>query len=313
MADLAAFAQASAALRQGSKSFHGASRLFDASTRRSVVLLYGWCRHCDDVIDEQYLGFATTTAPARDAAARLAALRTSTLEACTIGAHPAEPVFAGLAEVVMRHRLPSRYPLAHLDGFAMDAAGRRYRDADELLDYCWHVAGVVGVMMALIMGTREEDTLDRASDLGIAFQLTNIARDVIDDAQAGRVYLPADWLAEAGIDPAEIAGLADRTGLAAVSARLIDLAEPYYASAAIGLRALPARSAWSIATALRVYRAIGHKVRARGAAAWDERVVTGRPEKFRHLLAAMLPATATAIIGPGASRPPRDALWTRPA
>ncbi len=313
MADQEAFAQARAALRRGSKSFHGAARLFDPATRRSVVLLYAWCRHCDDVIDEQHLGFAAPAAPAPDIATRLAGLRANTILACTPGALPAEPVFAGLAEVVARHHLPPRYPLAHLDGFAMDAAGRRYRTEADILDYCWHVAGVIGVMMALIMGARDDETLDRASDLGIAFQLTNIARDVIDDARAGRVYLPTDWLDAEGIDPAGIAGLAERARLAAVTARLIDLAEPYYASAAIGLRALPARSAWSIATALRVYRAIGRKVRARGAAAWDRRVVTSKPEKLCHLLAASLPATVAATRGPGQRRPPRDALWTRPA
>lgn len=311
MPDGVAITQARQALRQGSKSFHGAARLFDAPTRRSVTLLYAWCRHCDDVIDEQILGFRTNApASAHTITHRLVTLREQTIAACA--GRASDPIFLGLAEIVARHQIPARYPLAHLDGFAMDAAGRSYQTEADTLDYCWHVAGVVGVMMAIIMGADNDTTLDRASDLGIAFQLTNIARDIIDDARAGRIYLPADWLRDANIDPATIADMPDRTALAAVATRLIDLAEPYYQSAAIGLRALPARSAWSIATALRVYRSIGRKVRTLGPHAWNTRVRTSKLEKLAHLLAASIPAAQAATIG-APDGPDRATLWTRPA
>ena len=95
--------------------------------------------------------------------------------------------------------MPHRYPLEHLDGFVMDVEGREYHTLTDTVEYCYHVAGVVGVMMAYIMGVRDEPTLDRATDLGLAFQLTNICRDVVEDAEVGRVYLPLDWLTEAGV------------------------------------------------------------------------------------------------------------------
>jgi len=107
-------------------------------------------------------------------------------------------VFAGLARVVQTHDIDHRHPYDLLKGFEMDVSDRIYNTVDDILDYSYHVAGVVGVMMAHIMGVRDAATLNRASDLGLAFQLTNIARDVVDDARAGRVFIPKDLLKQHG-------------------------------------------------------------------------------------------------------------------
>lgn len=270
------------AIRAGSKSFAAASRLFDRPTRESATLLYAWCRHCDDVVDDQQLGFRNRRGAATTPAERLAGLEEATADAMR-GGPLAGPAFAALAEVVRRHALPAELPLAHLRGFRMDVDGRSFGTLDDTLDYSWHVAGVVGIMMARIMGVRDAATLDRACDLGLAFQLTNIARDIVEDAGAGRLYLPADWLADAGIAPEEVADPARRERLAAVAARLVDAAEPLYESAAIGIAALPTRAAWAIATARGVYRQIGLEVKARGPRAWDRRVSTSRAAKLRHV------------------------------
>ena len=184
------------------------------------------------------------------------------------------PAFAALQEVAQRHALPERYAQEHLRGFAMDAHGREYITIDDALEYCYHVAGVVGLMMAMIMGAKGEATLDRACDLGLAFQLSNIARDIVEDARNDRCYLPAQWLSEEGVPRKELALPAHRPAVARLAARLVDLAEPYYAYANQGLPALPLRSAWAIATARGVYREIGIQVKARGAPAWDQRVST---------------------------------------
>ena len=192
----------------------------------------------------------------------------------------------------------------------MDVEGARIETLDDCCRYCYHVAGVVGVMMAYVMGARGGDTLDRASDLGIAFQMTNIARDVLEDAHAGRVYLPEEWLREAGVSPAEIALPEHRSAVHSVTRRLLEEAERYYASARVGLARLPFRSAWAVATARRVYRDIGRLVRERGPRAWDQRASTGRGRKIALALAAAGDATATR----GVSREPpgsRDGLWTR--
>ncbi|HYF58736.1 MAG TPA: phytoene/squalene synthase family protein [Burkholderiaceae bacterium] len=308
-----ALADSHAAIRVGSRSFAAAARLFPADVRDDIVSLYAWCRHCDDVVDGQVMGYgrAVDVAPDdRDAAReRLAALRRETVEVLG-GAPGASPPFVALARVLRRHPIPARWPLDHLDGFAMDVEGTRYATLDELLGYCWRVAGVVGTMTATIMGARDPRVLDRACDLGVAFQLTNIARDVVDDARAGRAYLPGEWLAAAGVPPDALADPAHRAALAAVAARLLDAAEPYYASARIGLRALPPRSAWAVATALSTYRAIGTRVRELGPRAWDARASTSGAAKLGHALAALPSALRVRRVPPGAS--PRSGLFTRP-
>ena len=292
----------------GSKSFAAAARLFDAATRRSVLMLYAWCRHCDDVVDGQELGFNVPSA-SHDAGAALAQLQDLTRRAYA-GEPMADPAFAAFQEVALRHRIDPRFALDHLAGFAMDVDEARYETIDDTLRYCYHVAGVVGLMMASIMGAREPSVLDRACDLGLAFQLTNIARDIVDDARIGRCYLPAAWLREAGIPLDEIALPRHRPALARVAARLVDHAEPYYTSAHAGLAALPLRSAWAIATARRVYRQIGIEVKRRGPYAWDTRASTSKAAKLWLLLRGGLDALSSRIRTKPA---PRPALWNRPA
>ncbi len=295
-------------INAGSKSFAAAARLFDEPTRRSAVMLYAWCRYCDDVIDGQTLGHGQVDGRRDGAAERIAEL-----EAMTRRVYRGEPVenrnLRALAEVVRRHAIPERFPMEHLAGFRMDVEGHRFRTIEDTLRYSYGVAGAVGIMMAMIMGVRDDHVLDRACDLGIAFQLTNIARDIIEDAQIGRIYLPEDWLAEAGIPSGKITAPQYRAALAGCAGRLLSLADQYYDSAAAGISALPLRSAWAIATARAVYRQIGDKVIASGARAWDSRVSTSRRDKLRHVVGGAMLALASRR-----GRPiPRAAdLWTRP-
>lgn len=304
-----ALEQAMRTIAVGSKSFAAAARLFDAATRESAVLLYAWCRHCDDVIDGQQLGHgqAAESAGGADVLDRLEA---RTRLACTDAAID-DPVFAGLQHVVQRHGIPERYLLELLAGFRMDVDGTRYETIDDTLLYCYRVAGVVGIMMALVMGARRPATLDRACDLGLAFQLTNISRDVVEDAASGRVYLPAEWLREAGLDPLrdDLAHPRHREALGSLAARLVDLADPYYVSAVAGIGELPLRSAWSVATARGVYRDIGRKVKAHGAHAWDTRISTSRMNKL--WLIARGAAIAIAVHGSTPAERPAG-LWRRP-
>ncbi|WP_312585856.1 15-cis-phytoene synthase CrtB [Atlantibacter sp.] len=302
------FNHAALTMRKGSKSFDAAARLFDPKTRRSVLMLYTWCRHCDDVIDNQIAGFTANAPASVTPEQQLERLRDATL-AVYQGHTPTEPAFAALQEVTMHHHIPAEWPLAHLDGFAMDVRGERYTSLDDTLRYCYHVAGVVGLMMAHIMGVRDAKVLDRACDLGLAFQLTNIARDVIEDAQAGRCYLPATWLAQEGLTAKSFALPEHRPALFRVVKRLLVAAEPYYDSALAGLPALPLRSRWAIATARDVYRAIGIKVAHAGARAWDRRQHTTKPEKLMLLLKGAGRAAIAPVVAPSA-RP--ASLWQRP-
>jgi phytoene synthase len=282
-------AAAGETIRRGSKSFHMASRLFDRTTRERAWLLYCWCRHCDDVCDGQDLGFDSGRAPGCTDAVE--ALTGRVLAGGRTGILPFDALGALLAECP----LPNRYVLDHLQGFALDAQGWRPRDEADLLRYCYHVAGAVGCMMAILMGVEpgDEETLARASDLGIAFQLSNIARDLRDDHEAGRCYLPADWIERHGLDRRDPLRPDRREALVGVAARLADLAARFEASAHAGVARLPFRARWAVLAAARVYGAIGRRVASRGGTAWETRVTVSRGEKLSFLLPSLVEAIRT--------------------
>jgi phytoene synthase len=300
---------AHAAIARGSKSFALASRLFDGPTRDRATLLYAWCRHCDDVIDGQWLGEGAHDWGGTPGE-RLALLRRLT-DAALAGEATGEPAFEALARVAAETRLPRRYPHDLLEGFRLDVEWREVADAEALLTYCYHVAGCVGVMMALVMGVSPDDhaTLARASDLGLSFQLNNIARDVAEDAARGRCYLPADWLAAEGLTAADHAAPEHRPALHRVVTRLVDLAERYEASAAHGVPALRNRQAWAVLSAAQIYGDIGRKVRGRGPEALDSRAYTRRRDKL--IAVALAAPEAIWKRNVRVSTPAdRDGLWT---
>jgi phytoene synthase len=293
------------AIEQGSKSFRLASRLFDRETRERAWLLYAWCRACDDLTDGQTLGHGQS-APA-DPQQRLALLSSLT-ERALAGKNTGEAAFDALALVAAECAIPHALVRDHLAGFAMDSAGWRPADEADLLLYCYRVAGVVGCMMAVVMGVPpgERDTLDRASDLGISFQLANIARDIADDCRSGRCYVPAQWLTEAGVAPGEQTEERHAAAMATLAARLASLARAYEASARTGAARLPFRSRWAVLSAAGIYGAIGRKIAQRGTRALEERVVIRKRRKLAEV------GRALALAGAGAPDADRNGLWTRP-
>ncbi len=298
--------QAHASITRGSHSFAAASRLFPRETRERVWLLYCWCRAADDLTDGQELGHGGGDRPDPLAEqARLVDLTTAALD----GDAPVPLPFAALRQLAREVSLPRKWVLDHLEGFALDARGWRPRTDEDLLRYCYHVAGSVGRLMAVIMGVNvsDSDTLDRACDLGMAFQLANIARDIAPDAEVGRVYLPAAWLTEAGLAEDAPLQAADRGLLAGMAARLVGMARGYRASARIGAARLPGRARFAVLAADAIYGQIGERVVHRGRAAWDERVRIGTMEKLALLTVAAARSTRTP---PPASR---QGLWTAPA
>lgn len=302
------FDHASRSIAVGSKSFAAASRLFDPETRSSAVMLYAWCRHCDDVIDGQEAGHGAMPVAQEEVDQRLAGLIAQT-QAVYAGLAVHHPAFSAFREVVIQHRIGETHALEHLSGFAMDVQQRQYQEIEDTLDYCYHVAGVVGLMMAQVMGVSDARTLDRACDLGMAFQLTNIARDIIEDAGVGRCYLPRAWLQELSIPQQHFAEPQYREALSLLARRLVDMAEPFYVSAQAGLTALPWRSAWAVATASGVYREIGVQVKARGSRAWDARVSTSKLDKIRLVVKGLW----RVISSRGRRWPDRPSgLWQRP-
>jgi phytoene synthase len=270
--------KARVAIREGSQSFHAAARLFDRRTRERAWLLYAWCRRCDDIADNQHMGGELGSQ--EDAGARLKSIRLLTRRALD-GLPTADPAFDAFGLVAAECKLTEEMAEAVIEGFALDAKDWRPRSEADMMRYCYHVAGAVGVMMAVVMGVDPEDTdtLDRANDLGLAFQLSNIARDIVEDDAAGRCYLPEEWLVEQDIEPGQHTKPHHREELADLAARLVDLVEKHEAAARVGAARLPFRSRWAVISAARIYGAIGRKVRERGVDAWNERVYVPRWEK----------------------------------
>jgi phytoene synthase len=240
------------AIRAGSLSFHAASRLLPRAARDPALALYAFCRLADDAVD---LG--------ADKIAAVYALR-DRLARVYEGRPANEAPDRAFAATVAAHEMPRALPEALIEGFAWDALGRRYTTLSELLAYSARVASAVGAMMCVLMGARGRHALARACDLGAAMQLTNIAREIGEDARAGRLYLPLDWLAEAGIEPEEfLARPTFSPALGVLARRLLREAARLYARAEAGIPALPPACRPGIYAARHIYAAIGGDI-ARG-------------------------------------------------
>jgi 15-cis-phytoene synthase len=236
-------------MRGGSKSFFAASRVLPARVRAPAVALYAFCRVADDAVDLH-----------PDDAGAVGRLM-ERLDAIYAGRPGPDDADRAMACVVHQFGLPRELPAALIEGFAWDAQGRRYETLEALHDYCARVAGAVGAMMALIMDTRHPAALARACELGCAMQLTNIARDVGEDARNGRLYLPRQWMREAGLDPdAWLAAPVFDARLGSVVARLLAAADELYRRAEQGVAELPRDCRPAIQAARLVYAEIGREI-----------------------------------------------------
>lgn len=273
--------QCRALLRGGSRTFYSASMVLPRRIRDPATALYAFCRLADDGVDE-----------GAQPAEALLALRqrlNKVYEAQAL----TDPIDRAFAGVVDRFAIPRELPEAMIEGFEWDAAGRRYRTLSDVYAYSARVAGTVGSMMALIMGARAPDVLARACDLGIAMQLTNIARDVGEDARAGRLYLPLDWLQQAGIDPERwLARPQFNDAIAAVVQRLLDVADQLYARAATGIAWLPATCRPGMHAARLLYAEIGREVERIGLNSVAQRAHVAPWRKLALVLQALMVATA---------------------
>ncbi len=288
-ATVADLAECTALLRQGSRTFHAASLVLPAVTRARATVLYAFCRLADDAIDLH-----------QDRADQLAALgqlreRLELIYAGRPRSNAADRAFAGLVECAA---IPLTLPAALLEGFEWDASWRRYETLADLQAYAARVAGTVGTMMALIMGARDATVLARATDLGVAMQLTNIARDVGEDARAGRLYLPQSWLRQADIEPDTwLANPTYNRAIGAIVDRLLRAADALYLQAGDGIAALPHACRPGMHAARLLYAEIGHEVRRRKLDSVSTRAVVSPARK------AWVVANALAFAGLSSGRP----------
>lgn len=273
-------------MRTGSHSFFAASRILPRRFRHAAAAVYAFCRLADDAVDEMPHG-ASVEAVMLYLHERLDAIYRG--EPFAIDADIA---FAGIAH---EYGIPKQIPLALLEGFAWDASERRYETIDELYQYAARVAGTVGAMMTLIMGGRSLQTVARACELGVAMQLTNIARDVGEDARRGRIYLPLQWMREAGLDPDRwLANPQMSTSLAAVVKRLLHAADQLYRRAETGIASLPRDCRASIMAARLIYADIGRVIRRQGYNSIHQRAVVSRLRKW----ALLAHAISTYVLAP---------------
>ncbi len=270
-------------MRGGSKSFFAASRLLPARLRPPAIALYAFCRLADDAIDE-----------GADPVLAMADLK-SRLTAIYAGRPGAEDADRALTVVVHRYGIPSGLLEALLDGFLWDSQGRRYETLADVEAYGARVAGTVGAMMSLIMGAGSETAIARASELGVAMQLTNIARDIGDDARMGRLYIPRAWFREIGMDAdAWLAAPVFDSRIAGFTQRLLLRADALYRRGEFGLAELPWDCRPAIQAARLVYAEIGKQLERSGLNSVDRRTVVSTARK----LALIARATAAAVKMP---------------
>lgn len=283
------------AIREGSYSFHAASKLLPADVRDAALALYAFCRVADDEVD---FGANKPAAVLR--------LR-DRLELAYAGRPKDAPADRAFASLIEDYDMPRALPEALLEGLAWDGMERRYASLSDLRAYSARVASAVGAMMCVLMGVRDPNALARACDLGVAMQLTNIARDVGEDARAGRLYLPTDWLEEAEIDAA--AFLADprpSPDIRAMVRRLLAEADRLYHRSEAGVKALPLAARPGIFAARHCYDAIGRKLARGGYDSVTCRFFTTRGQKMRLLAWSIMRAGAVSVL------PQSPVIYARP-
>jgi len=248
-----------AILAKHARSFRIAAKALGPDQTDDAAVCYAFCRVADDAVDE---------APSLEAG-RIAI---DQLEDEVRGRRPPRPLVSAWLRVALRRRIPLGAGRALLDAIRTDVGAVRLQTDADLLRYAYGVAGTVGLQMCGVLGSRDPRAMPYAVDLGLAMQLTNIARDVAEDAGRDRVYLPAERLSAVGVtQEAVVAGTADPAATFGVVSDLLDLAEGYYQGARDGLRYLPLRGKLTVLLALHLYRAIGRKVARRGAASLRDR------------------------------------------
>jgi len=281
--DLAACTEA---IRHGSLSFHAASKLLPKRVRDPALALYAFCRLADDEVDLK--------AEKVEAVLRLRDRLDLVYDGRPRNAAPDR----AFAAVVAQFDMPRALPDALLEGLAWDAEARTYASLSDVRKYSARVASAVGAMMCVLMGVRDADALARACDLGVAMQLTNIARDVGEDAREGRLYLPTDWLEDADIDvPGFFANPQPSKAVRAMVRQLVMEANRLYYRSEAGISALPPSCRPGIYAARFIYAGIAGRLTVMDYDSITARARTSKGQKIAWL-AQSVALSATSLVMP---------------
>jgi phytoene synthase len=259
-------------------SFTSSFRFLPKEKREAMTVLYAYCREVDDVVDEcSDAGVARTT---------LGWWRNEV--AAVYGGKPTHPVCQALVPMVQRYNLPQEHLLEIIDGMEMDLEQPRYADFKSLQLYCYRVASVVGLLSAEIFGYTDRQTLKYAHDLGIAFQLTNIIRDVGEDARRNRIYLPMDEMQQFGVTAADILNGRETENFHKLMAFQIERARRYYKQAFEHLPSPDRKAQRAGLVMAEVYQAVLNEVERSGCHVLRERVSLTPTYKLWLILKAWL-------------------------
>jgi phytoene synthase len=254
------------------KSFNWATHFFSRETAADVAILYAFCRQVDDIADHanpeeanQFIGRIDTDLKAD---------------------HSRLALIGAFIDLRRRYQIDPRIPELLVDTIRRDIGPVQIKRWDQLIRYAYGVASTVGLMMCSIMGVRRQLALPFAIDLGIAMQLTNIARDVFEDAQQNRIYIPAEMLDQDINAPRIVEDLSVVPAVCRARQVLLGRAAEYYRSADLGMRYIPFRPRLAVLTAARLYEAIGRRILT-GSVSWGDRAFIDKKGKAKETLGAI--------------------------
>ena len=264
------YAEAAAVTATGSKSFYFATRWFPPDLARAAHAVYWFCRYTDDLVDE-----CSTIEAGRLNLESWAGDVNRALR----GGSPSHPVLQVFMDTARRYAIPAEYPMELIAGMRMDLDGTRYETFSDLRQFCYRVASVVGLMMSHVIGFRGP-ALDYAIDLGIAMQLTNILRDVGEDLDRGRIYLPSGEMEIHGYTAEDLRNRVRNDAFRELMKFQVARARSYYARSEPGIALLDARGRFAVKVASDVYRQILEEIEASGYDVFDRRAVVSPVRKY---------------------------------
>ena len=260
-----------------SKSFYFSARMLPKEKRWATYALYGFCRHCDNLID-------TPRQRTETEIVREIQLLTEELQVAYNTGESQHPIIRAFILVAKAYGIPIEYPLDLLKGVAMDVQQTRYKTFDELSLFCYRVAAVVGLMMTYVLGYKDKRAFGYAKQLGIGMQLTNILRDIKEDKDMGRIYLPQKDLARFGVSEQDILEEKLTPQLKELMKFQVESADRYYAEAMPGISLLETESQYAIYSAAKIYRGILRKIEDRNYDPFLTRVFVPATQKIGILL-----------------------------